>query len=58
MNASAVLSLAFTASFLGAGIVAFNEPGLMDREVYFHVRSHGYEFPADGLGTLAKGVRL
>jgi len=32
------------------GVAAFREPGLMDRRVFFHVRSHGYEFPADGLG--------
>lgn len=38
------------------GIVAFCEPGLMDREVFFHVRSHGYEFPKDGFGY--RGVRL
>lgn len=33
-----------------AGRVAFHEPGLMDREVFFHVRSHGYEMPKDGFG--------
>jgi hypothetical protein len=33
-----------------AGVVAFNEPALMDREVFFFVRSHGYEFPKDGFG--------
>src|SRR5690349_19769831 len=38
------------------GVVAFNEPGLMDRAVFFHVKSHGYEFPADGFGT--RGVSL
>jgi hypothetical protein len=32
------------------GIVAFAEPGLMDRKVFFHVSSHGYEFPQDGFG--------
>ncbi len=32
------------------GWAAFAEPGLMGQPVYFHVRSHGYEFPADGLG--------
>jgi hypothetical protein len=26
-----------------AGRVAFHEPGLMDHEIYFSVRSHGYE---------------
>lgn len=30
------------------GIVAFHEPGLMGRDVYFHVKSHGYEYPRDG----------
>jgi hypothetical protein len=39
-----------------AGLVAFLEPGLMDREMYFSVRSHGYEMPADGFGL--RGVRL
>jgi len=32
------------------GIVAFFEPGLMNRKVFFHVKSHGYEFPKDGFG--------
>jgi len=32
------------------GLVAFHEPGLMGRKVFFHVRSHGYEFPKDGFG--------
>lgn len=39
-----------------AGLVAFNEPGLMDRTVFFHVRSHGYEFAKDGFGFA--GVRV
>ena len=39
-----------------AGLVAFREPGLMDREVFFHVSSHGYERPKDGFGY--RGVRL
>src|SRR3712207_1535466 len=38
------------------GVVAFFEPGLMDREVFFHVASHGYAFPADGFGN--RGARL
>ncbi len=38
------------------GIVAFNEPGLMDRDVFFFVESHGYEFPKDGFGF--RGTRL
>ena len=40
-----------------AGLVAFDEPGLMDRDVYFHVSSHGYEFPADGFGYRGKTLR-
>jgi len=39
-----------------AGLVAFNEPGLMDQRVFFHVKSHGYEFPKDGFGF--RGVAL
>jgi hypothetical protein len=39
-----------------AGWIAFYEPGLMDQEVFFHVRSHGYEYPKDGFGYA--GVRL
>lgn len=39
-----------------AGNVAFFEPGLMNADVFFNVRSHGYEFPADGFGI--RGVRL
>jgi len=39
-----------------AGVVAFNEPGLMEREVWLHVRSHGYAIEADGFGY--RGVRL
>lgn len=38
------------------GLIAFFEPGLMDRTVFFHVRAHGYEFPADGFGM--RGTRL
>jgi hypothetical protein len=38
------------------GIIAFYEPGLMDREVFFFVESHGYEFPKDGFGF--RGTRL
>ncbi len=38
------------------GLVALNEPGLMNQEVFFHVRSHGYQFPKDGFGY--SGVRL
>src|SRR6476620_11053615 len=33
-----------------AGLVAFNEPGLMNCKVFFTVTSHGYEFPKDMFG--------
>lgn len=33
-----------------AGRVAFHEPGLMGRELFFTVRSHGYEMRNDGFG--------
>ena len=38
------------------GTVAFREPGLMSRQIFFHVRSHGYEYPKDSFGY--RGVRL
>lgn len=38
------------------GLVAFAEPGLMGRRVFFHVRSHGYQPPKDGFGMA--GVSL
>src|SRR5215470_18189694 len=33
-----------------AGRVAFHEPGLVDRPIFFTVRSHGYEVKKDGFG--------
>jgi hypothetical protein len=39
-----------------AGRVAFDEPGLLDQRVFFSVKSHGYEFKADGFGI--RGVAL
>ncbi|TWU08934.1 hypothetical protein CA54_41730 [Symmachiella macrocystis] len=39
-----------------AGVVAFQEPGFMDKTVYFFVSSHGYEFPADRFGF--RGTQL
>ena len=40
-----------------AGVVAFGEPGLMNRDVFFHVSSHGYEFPKDGFGFRGRRLR-
>jgi hypothetical protein len=39
-----------------AGVIAFDEPGLMNTEVHFAVSGHGYEYPKDGFGI--RGVRL
>lgn len=39
-----------------AGWVAFNEPGLMNRTVYFEVSGPGYSLPKDGFGHA--GVKL
>jgi hypothetical protein len=38
------------------GLAAFAEPGLTGQEVFFHVKSHGYEYPRDGFGN--RGERL
>jgi hypothetical protein len=40
------------------GLVAFHEPGLTGSNVFFHVRSHGYEFPKDGFGFRGKRLRV
>jgi hypothetical protein len=39
-----------------AGLVAFDEPGLMNQRVFFAVNSHGYEYRQDGFGN--RGVAL
>src|SRR4051812_12520753 len=38
------------------GLVAFDEPGLMGKRVFFGVAAHGYEFAKDGFGI--RGVVL
>jgi len=39
------------------GIIAFYEPDLMNQEVYFHIKSHGYEYKADFLGYRGLAVK-
>lgn len=39
-----------------AGRVAFHEPGLMDREIFFNIRSHGYEVKKDAFGMAGARV--
>src|SRR3954471_16390660 len=41
-----------------AGVAAVYEPGLMGQSVYFRVKSHGYEFAADGFGMRGKALTL
>jgi len=40
------------------GVVAFYEPGLMGRRVFFTVKSHGYEFPKDGFGITGQALEI
>jgi hypothetical protein len=40
------------------GVVAFHEPGLMNQVVYFHIKSHGYEYPKDFLGFRGKALKV
>ena len=37
------------------GLIAIDDPELLDREVWFHVKGHGYGVPKDGFGY--EGVR-
>jgi hypothetical protein len=39
-----------------AGLIAFNEPGLMGEEVYFHIQSPGYEYLKDFFNY--RGIKL
>ena len=40
------------------GYVAVDDPALLGRSVFFHVSSHGYEFPKDGFGNRGVEVEL
>ena len=40
------------------GVIAFDEPGLMNRRVFFHVFSHGYEFPKDKFGYRGRAIQV
>lgn len=39
-----------------AGIIAIDQPELLDREIFFHVEGHGYDVAPDGFGI--RGIRL
>lgn len=40
------------------GLVAITAPDLLDQAVFFHVRGHGYEFPADGFGFRGRKLQV
>lgn len=39
-----------------AGLAAIDDPALLNHSVFFTITSHGYEYPADGLGS--RGARV
>ena len=41
-----------------AGWIAFQEPGLFGRRVFFHVDSHGYAYPKDGFGYRGTTLKI
>ncbi len=41
-----------------AGLVAFDEPGLFDQDVYVSVRAFGYEAPKDTFGNRGQALRV
>ena len=41
-----------------AGVAAIREPELFGQTVFFHVSSHGYEFPKDGFGFRGKQIKV
>lgn len=41
-----------------AGWVAINEPDMLGRSIYFHITSHGYEYPKDGFGFRGKALDI
>lgn len=40
------------------GVATIDEPDLMGQKVYFHIKSHGYEFAKDGFGFRGAVVRV
>ncbi len=41
-----------------AGLAAITEPDLLGQTVHFQLRSHGYEFPADGFGIRGRRLKV
>ncbi len=40
------------------GFAAIDEPAFVGRKVYFNIKSHGYEYPADGFGYRGKAIEV
>ncbi len=40
------------------GVVAITEPDLLGKDVFFSIKSHGYEYPADGFGMRGRNITL
>jgi len=40
------------------GMAAIADIDLMGRTIYFHVRSHGHEYPKDGFGFRGKALKV
>jgi len=40
------------------GVVAFYEPGLMNKDVFFNVESHGYSFEKDAFDSVGKALKV
>lgn len=38
------------------GWISIDDPELLDAQVFFHIRSHGYEYPKDGFGFAGKTI--
>ena len=41
-----------------AGVAAIREPELFGQTVFFHVSSHGYEYPKDGFGFRGQQIKV
>lgn len=41
-----------------AGVIAIQDPELLDRDIWFHVKGHGYHVPKDGFGYEGLRTRL
>ena len=40
------------------GVIALTDPAMLNRDVFFHISSHGYEFQKDGFGFRGKALSV